>query len=164
MSSNLPLAVTASKTSNSSGQLSPGQAQPTSAVTGDTYGQRRSGGSGSFGAGAATRGTAAPRNNQSSRKQNKSSKRIRSADEDAIAESVCLPPSPAACDTANTMYLPSIGRYAVYKQSQGANLHYPLDELLASSETAEPTPTQLCSWPQQPEKSDMGVGFWISRR
>lgn len=94
MSSNLPLAAAASKTSNASGQQSPNQAQPSSTAAGDGYGQRRSGGSGSFGAGASTRGTAPPRNNQSSRKQNKNSKKFRSADEDAIAESVCISATP----------------------------------------------------------------------
>jgi hypothetical protein len=48
---------------------------------------RRSGGTGSFGAGASSRPTAAPRNNQASRKQHKP-RRPRIYDEDAVAEAV----------------------------------------------------------------------------
>ena len=56
---------------------------------GDISGQRRSGGSGSFGSGATTRSTATPRNGQASRKQHKASKRFRLADDDdAMAISV----------------------------------------------------------------------------
>ncbi|KAF2271167.1 hypothetical protein CC78DRAFT_557175 [Lojkania enalia] len=91
MSSNPPAIPTSSKATTSSGQLSPAQTQPSSIATGDSYGQRRSGGN-SFGAGASTRSSPAPRNNQGLRKQNKASKRFRQSDEDAIAESLSMRP------------------------------------------------------------------------
>ena len=54
--------------------------------------QRRSGGSGSFGAGATSRNAGGqPRNKQASRTSHKHSRRFRLADEDAIAESVSGP-------------------------------------------------------------------------
>jgi hypothetical protein len=87
--SNPPSIATSSKAAAPSGQLSPAQNTPSAIATGDSYGQRRSGGS-SFGAGASTRSSPAPRNNQQSKKQHKGSKRFRQVDEDAIAESVRL--------------------------------------------------------------------------
>ncbi|KAF1952713.1 hypothetical protein CC80DRAFT_172890 [Byssothecium circinans] len=92
--SNPPALPTSSKqaASSGSGQLSPAQSQPNSIATGDNYGQRRSGGSGSSGAGAATRSSPTPRNNQSARKQNKASKRFRSAEEDVLAETLSMRP------------------------------------------------------------------------
>lgn len=53
-------------------------------------GQRRSGGSGSFGSGATSKGSSAPRKDQSVKSKHKQSKRFRLADEDAFAESVSL--------------------------------------------------------------------------
>jgi hypothetical protein len=79
-----PAIVSSSKAAATSGPLSPAQTQPGSIATGDSYGQRRSGGS-SFGAGAATRSSPTPRNAQQARKQNKASKRFRQPDEDAIS-------------------------------------------------------------------------------
>ncbi|KAF2679414.1 hypothetical protein K458DRAFT_490527 [Lentithecium fluviatile CBS 122367] len=91
MSSNPPAIASSSKAAATAGQLSPAQTQPNSIATGDSYGQRRSGGS-SFGAGAATRSSPTPRHGQQARKQNKASKRSRQADEDAIAESLAMRP------------------------------------------------------------------------
>lgn len=95
MASNGASAIAASKATNTpkgqsaSGQLSPAQSQTGSISTGDSYGQRRGGGSGSFGAGATSRASPAPRNNQASRKQHRGAKRYKGAvDEDAMAESV----------------------------------------------------------------------------
>lgn len=88
MSSNPPSAAAPSKSATASGQLSPAQSQVGSVAAGDSYGQRRSGGLGSFGAGAASRASPSPRNNQAARKQHKGSKRFRLADEDALAETV----------------------------------------------------------------------------
>ncbi|KAJ9641443.1 hypothetical protein H2199_005413 [Coniosporium tulheliwenetii] len=90
MSSVPPPAVTANKSVNTSGQLSPAQSQVSSSSAGDSYGQRRSGASGSFGAGATSRASSTPRNNQASKKQHKQSKRYRLADEDAFAESAAM--------------------------------------------------------------------------
>ncbi|OCK81667.1 hypothetical protein K432DRAFT_424746 [Lepidopterella palustris CBS 459.81] len=90
MSSNPPSVATSSKAATASGQLSPAQSQAGSVATGDNYGQRRSGGLGSFGAGAASRASPSPRNNQQARKQHKGSKRFRLADEDALAESAAM--------------------------------------------------------------------------
>src|SRR4051812_34872957 len=105
MSSNPPAIATSSKAPPPSGQLSPAQTQPGAAATSDSYGQRRSGGS-SFGAGAATRSSPTPRNAQQARKQHKNAKRVRVADDDAIAESVSrlqIPVRP--CDSANACQL-----------------------------------------------------------
>ena len=52
--------------------------------------QRRSGGSGSFGAGASTKVTSQARNNQPLRKQHKAQRRAKLVDEDAIAESAAM--------------------------------------------------------------------------
>jgi Zinc finger, C3HC4 type (RING finger) len=52
--------------------------------------QRRSGSSGSYGAGAATRNTAQARKDQPLRKQGKAQRRARLADEDAYAESAAM--------------------------------------------------------------------------
>ncbi|KAF2007567.1 hypothetical protein P154DRAFT_517243 [Amniculicola lignicola CBS 123094] len=91
MSSNPPSIPPSSKASAPSGQLSPAQGQPTSVATGNSFAQQRGGGS-SFGAGAATRSSPTPRNNQQAKKAHKGSKRFRQADEDAIAESLTMRP------------------------------------------------------------------------
>ncbi|KAH7126663.1 hypothetical protein B0J11DRAFT_526101 [Dendryphion nanum] len=91
MSSNPPSIPTLSKSAASSGPLSPTPSQQNSVATGDSYGQRRSGGS-SFGAGASTRSSPAPRNNQQGKKQHKGSKRFRQAEEDAIVDSLTMRP------------------------------------------------------------------------
>ena len=86
MASNSPNLPTA-KNLNSSPTVSPSPSQgPSSGIDSS---QRRSGGSGSFGAGATSRSSGgAPRHKQASRNQHKHSRRYRLADEDAIAESV----------------------------------------------------------------------------
>lgn len=89
MSANPPGAIVASKSTNTAAQLSP-QTQTGPSAAGDSYGQRRTGGSGSFGAGAASRAYPSPRHNQSSKKKHKGAKRPGLADEDAIAESVAM--------------------------------------------------------------------------
>ncbi|KAH7057144.1 hypothetical protein B0J12DRAFT_404550 [Macrophomina phaseolina] len=89
MSANPPGAIAASKSTNTAAQLSP-QAQNGPSAAGDSHGQRRTGGSGSFGAGAASRSYPSPRNNQASKKKHKGAKRPGLADEDAIAESVAM--------------------------------------------------------------------------
>ncbi|KAI9790492.1 MAG: hypothetical protein M1833_001931, partial [Piccolia ochrophora] len=72
-----------------SASLSPTQPQSSSSI--DSGGQRRSGSSGSVGAGFAARKTvSSARNNQSSRKQHRGSRRPRFAGEDAIAESAAM--------------------------------------------------------------------------
>lgn len=89
MSANPPGAIAASKSANTAAQLSP-QAQTGPSAAGDSYGQRRAGGSGSFGAGAASRAYPSPRNSQASKRKHKGAKRPSLADEDAIAESVAM--------------------------------------------------------------------------
>ncbi|MCJ1392741.1 hypothetical protein MMC18_005612 [Xylographa bjoerkii] len=90
MTSNQPMSLATSKSTNASPQLpSPSQSQAPILPSHDNFSQRRSGGSGSFGAGASTRATtSAARNTQGFRKQNKAQRRPRLADEDAAAESV----------------------------------------------------------------------------
>ncbi|KAF2757371.1 hypothetical protein EJ05DRAFT_476641 [Pseudovirgaria hyperparasitica] len=91
MSNNPPTAISATKAGgNSVPQLSPLQSQPTSSSTGDGVGQRRSGGTGSFGAGASSRLSPSPRNAQATRKQHKTSKRSRLVDDDAIVQSAAM--------------------------------------------------------------------------
>ncbi|EON66311.1 hypothetical protein W97_05704 [Coniosporium apollinis CBS 100218] len=90
MSSVPPPAVASNKSVSTTGQQSPAQSQVSSSSAGDSYGQRRSGASGSFGAGASSRASSTPRNNQASKKQHKQSKRFRLADEDAFAESAAM--------------------------------------------------------------------------
>jgi len=91
MASNLPLNLQVSKTNTPSQASSPSLSQAGPSTGGDSHAQRRSGGSGSFGAGATTRSSGvAARNKQVSRNQNKQSRRYRLTDEDAIAESVSL--------------------------------------------------------------------------
>ena len=89
MSNSTPSLIT-SKNANSSAQIpSPSQSQSVSSFTTEAHPQRRSGGSGSFGAGSTSRAAPfAARYNQTSRKQHKSQRRARLADEDAAAESV----------------------------------------------------------------------------
>lgn len=90
MAGNLPIA--SSKAAVPSIPPSAPQTSSAALSSGDTSGQRRVGGSGSFGAGAASRGSGSPRSSQGQRKQNKSSKRYqRFADEDAMAETVRCP-------------------------------------------------------------------------
>ena len=94
MTSHPTVSLATSKTANGPPQLpSPSQSQAPSIPSHDGYSQRRSGGSGSFGAGANTRYTpSTSRSNQSFRKQNKDQRRPRLGDEDTAAESVgqCL--------------------------------------------------------------------------
>lgn len=56
----------------------------------NNFDSRRSGGSGSHGAGSTTRSGNQPRKDQGSKNKHKSSKRFRTLDEDAEAESVCI--------------------------------------------------------------------------
>ena len=78
---------------NSKADLAPPQSssflQTFSGGASDTF-QRRSGSSGSHGAGASTRHASQPRNSQPLRKQHKAQRRARLADEDAMAESAAL--------------------------------------------------------------------------
>ncbi|KAF2790053.1 hypothetical protein K505DRAFT_377807 [Melanomma pulvis-pyrius CBS 109.77] len=90
MSSNPPSISISSKAAAPSAQLSPAQT-PGSVATGDSYGQRRSGGS-SFGAGATTRSSPTPRSGQHKKKQHKGSKRFPQVEDDAIAESMAMRP------------------------------------------------------------------------
>lgn len=79
-----------SKNGNVTSQVpSPSQSQSSSSLGAESYPQRRSGGSGSFGSGLTSRAPpSATRNNQSFRKPHKGQRRTRLADEDAAAESV----------------------------------------------------------------------------
>lgn len=89
MSNSAPSLVVSKNTNPPSQTPSTSQSQSNTSFTTDSHPQRRSGGSGSFGAGSTSRATPfAARNNQSSRKQYKGQRRPRLADEDATAESV----------------------------------------------------------------------------
>ncbi|MCJ1288124.1 hypothetical protein MMC26_007479 [Xylographa opegraphella] len=86
------MSLATSKSINTSSQLpSPSQSQAPIPPSHDNFSQRRSGGSGSFGAGANIRTTtSAARNTQSFRKQNKAQRRPRLGDEDVAAESAAI--------------------------------------------------------------------------
>ncbi|KAI9815758.1 MAG: hypothetical protein M1827_002154 [Pycnora praestabilis] len=85
-----PAAISSKSTSTTSQTTSLSQSQ-TNSFGLDSHSQRRSGGSGNFGAGSTSRAPlSAARNNQSFRKQNKASKRSRFGDEDAAAESAAM--------------------------------------------------------------------------
>ncbi|KAL8719105.1 MAG: hypothetical protein Q9225_003840 [Loekoesia sp. 1 TL-2023] len=88
-SSNPPIPLTTSKTASAQTHIpSPSQLQASSTFNTDNNSQRRSGGSGGFGASSTSRGSpAAARNIQSLKKQHKNQRRPRLADEDAAAES-----------------------------------------------------------------------------
>jgi hypothetical protein len=91
MSSNTPSANLLSKTNQAqpySNSSSFHQAGPVNVP--DTSFQKRSGSSGTFRAGATTRNTPQGRSNQPLRKQHKTQRRARLADEDAIAESAAM--------------------------------------------------------------------------
>ncbi|KAL8805786.1 MAG: hypothetical protein Q9200_005286 [Gallowayella weberi] len=91
-SSNSSLPAVTSKNASIQPQLqSTSQPQSGSSLIAESHAQRRSGGSGSFGSASTTRlSPAAPRNTQSLRKQHKSQRRPRLADEDAAAESAVM--------------------------------------------------------------------------
>ncbi|KAL9029350.1 MAG: hypothetical protein Q9196_002396 [Gyalolechia fulgens] len=88
-SSNPPVPSTNSKTTSVQAHIpSSSQPQASSSFSIDNNSQRRSGGTGSFGAGSTSRASpAAARNTQSLKKQHKNQRRPRLADEDAAAES-----------------------------------------------------------------------------
>lgn len=90
MSSNSALSLATSKNACPPTQTpSPSHSQSSASFGLDIGNQRRAGSSGSFGAGTNSRSVSSTaRNNQSLRKQHKSQRRPRLADEDAIAESV----------------------------------------------------------------------------
>ncbi|KAI9863883.1 MAG: hypothetical protein M1813_003535 [Trichoglossum hirsutum] len=94
MSSSLSPLATTKSVNNSLAQTSPApQSQIGLAAGSDSHhsAQRRSGGSGSIGAGSASRGSlSSPRNNQSFRKPHKNQRKARLADEDAMAESAVM--------------------------------------------------------------------------
>ena len=89
MSSNAPTTSLSSKTINIPSYSTP-SSQGSAANYTESIAQKRSGSTGSFGAGTATRSNAQGRNNQPLKKQHKAQRRARLADEDAIAESAAM--------------------------------------------------------------------------
>ena len=90
-SSSSPLSTIKSLNNSPAQASSAPQSQSGSAAGAESHhcAQRRSGGSGSIGAGSASRSSlSSPRNNQSSKKPHKNQRKPRLADEDAMAESV----------------------------------------------------------------------------
>ncbi|KAI9883316.1 MAG: hypothetical protein M1823_004920 [Watsoniomyces obsoletus] len=96
MSSQSPAPHVSAKGINPSGSstalsVTTSPAQSSSSFAADSHGQRRPGGSGSSGSGAASRQhLASPRNHQVGRKRHKDQKRPRLVDEDALAESAVM--------------------------------------------------------------------------
>jgi hypothetical protein len=93
MSFNPPPVASSSKLSGAAGPVSPAQSQAPSLNTVNFFGQQRGT------AGAASRASPTPRNNQPAKKQNKGSKRFRQTDEDAIVESVSVSASQYRCSS-----------------------------------------------------------------
>ncbi|KAF4548586.1 RING-type zinc-finger domain-containing protein [Elsinoe fawcettii] len=95
MSSNAPSTLnsksnTLTKSGNTTNLQSPSHSAANAYFSTQGLGQQRSGGSGSFGAGAAAKGSSTARNNQSVKSKHKQSRRFRLADEDAFAESAAM--------------------------------------------------------------------------
>lgn len=140
MSSSTVASSPSVKTSNAPSQsTSPAYSHPGAANTSIPGGvQRRTGGSGSFGAGSTSRHSPTARNSQPLRKQHKAQRRARLADEDAIAESVSLSFSLCTFHPA-FRWVPcsslSKGRHEVHQQPQRANLHHASHELFTASTT-----------------------------
>ncbi|GAB7353608.1 hypothetical protein MBLNU459_g4026t2 [Dothideomycetes sp. NU459] len=95
MSSNPPSALSikassnASKSANAASQVAPTHSQTSAFFASNIgLGERKSGGSTSFG--QQSKATSTPRNNQTSKSKHKQSKRFRLADEDALAESAAM--------------------------------------------------------------------------
>lgn len=141
---------------------SPSQSQSSSTIGAESYPQRRSGGSGSFGAGSASRTSpAAARNSQSARKNHKGQRRPRLADEDAAAESVSSAPR-LHPGIALLTWITPLGGDAIYQQSERADLNNSSHELcIAASSTASTTKQlqSICS-----KESVMGHRLWLSCR
>lgn len=153
MSSNSVSSLPLFKFANSQPQTSSAsQSQGASSSVIDTQGQRRSGGSGSFGAGSTSRASSSTaRNNQPIRKQHKNQRRPRLVDEDTFVESV----SPNPIEAVNRgkwrrlrLTKPSAaGCDEVYKQSEGSDLDHTSNELcFAATASASIQPTlQPCA-------------------
>lgn len=158
-SSNSSLPAAISKNASVQTQIpSPSQAQATSSLGAENHPQRRSGGTGSFGAGSTTRASPAARNSQPLRKQNKGQRRPRLADEDAAAESVSH--GHQAGYIAPRTWLMLAGRYAIHK-AQRPDVHHPSHELRSATQTTKSFPLEQCT--QQPPESDLGPWFGLSR-
>lgn len=143
---------------------SPSQSQSSSTTGAESYPQRRSGGSGSFGAGAASRTSpAAARNSQSSRKQHKGQRRPRLADEDTAAESVSFAPRHLDCSTTALLtWIILLGGDAVYQQPERTDLNNSSHELCIAASSTESTTSQL--QPIFSKNSLMGHRLWLSCR
>lgn len=142
---------------------SPSQSQSSSTIGPESYPQRRSGGSGSFGAGSASRTSpAAARNSQSSRKHHKGQRRPRLADEDAAAESVSSVPSLLDSGIALLTWITLLGGDAIYQQSERADLNNSSHELCVTASSTASTPKQLQSIFSK--ESVMGHWLWLSCR
>lgn len=142
---------------------SPSQSQSSSTIGAESYPQRRSGGSGSFGAGSASRTSpAAARNSQSSRKNHKGQRRPRLADEDAAAESVSSAPRLLDSGIALLTWITPLGGDAIYQQSERADLNNSSHELCIAASSTASTTKQLQSISSK--ESVMGHRLWLSCR
>lgn len=141
---------------------SPSQSQSNTTVGAESYPQRRSGGSGSFGAGSASRTSPAARNSQSSRKQHKGQRRPRLADEDAAAESVSFAPRLLDSTIALLTWITLLGGDAIYQQPERADLNNPSNELCIAASSTASTTKQLQSIFSK--ESLMGHRLWLSCR
>ncbi|KAG8624794.1 hypothetical protein KVT40_007861 [Elsinoe batatas] len=95
MSSNAPSTLNSksnllTKSGNTANVSTPTHSATNAYFATQGLGQQRSGGSGSFGAGAATKSSSTPRNTQGVKSKHKQSRRFRLADEDAFAESAVM--------------------------------------------------------------------------
>jgi hypothetical protein len=95
---------------------------------------RRVGGSGSVGAGLASRNSSSPRNNQALKSQHKRQRRPRLLDDD-IDESVGTPDHHHMAQL-----IVQVGHHEIGKQSQRTDVHYPFDELFPPPSARVPSP------------------------
>ena len=165
MSASQALSLSISKNACASPQIpSPSQSQIGSSPSTESHTQRRTGGSGSFGAGSNARSTSSTgRNNQYLKKQHRSQRRPRLADEDATVESV----SGASLQDyslgypGDSMAHPYFtGGHAVNKQSKGSYLHNPSHEFHTSSSSTQSSAASF--WPQRSTKPYLGIRLRLS--
>lgn len=161
MATNQP--VVTSKAAIPSVSPSGPQSSPAPLGGGDVSGQRRVGGSGSFGSGASTRSSASPRNGQGHRKQSKSSKRYhRFADDDAMAETVSSPNQCSRHKGSRTNLL--TGGHPLIEQPERPDFNHASYEFLVASTTSTVSSEQRPQlWQTAAPQSWLGSWLWLSR-
>lgn len=115
-------------------------------------GTRRAGGSGSFGAGLASRSSGSPRNNQSHRNQHKRQRRPRLLDDDIDEPVGGLSPVQQVMQLTECL-----DHHEINKQPQGTDVHNSFNEFLSSSSARIPS-----SATKPASLQLMGPWLWLS--